>query len=188
MNVLERSSLLRKEADEIIVHTELVKHCASIGKITYSGSYFLDLMMYPDIDIYLPETTMDKMLDLAKCFARNKQVEMINFRKGLAGPLRNALYLSPRLEMGNWGRHWKIDIWAVDEKNLQEKQNEIIAIKNQLTEEKRKIILEYKYRILTQDGRTPMYSGIFIYRAVLNHGLIKFDEITDYLRQNGVKI
>jgi hypothetical protein len=33
-----------------------------------------------------------------------------------------------------------------------------------------------------------MFSGIYIYRAVMNLGLKDFNEITEYLRENGINI
>ena len=59
-------------------------------------------------------------------------------------------------------------------------------LKRRLTAAHRAIILDTKYRLLTPEGRTPMYSGIFIYRAVINHGMVEHDEIARYLRSNGI--
>ncbi|MHA2038950.1 MAG: hypothetical protein ACW98X_21155 [Promethearchaeota archaeon] len=188
MNPIERSKIIKKEADEVLKNINLVQHCEKIGKVTYTGSYFLDLMMYPDIDLYLPESNINEILNLAKTFAQYESVEKINFRKGIPGPLRNALYLSPRVEVGSWGRPWKIDIWAVNGRIINEKQDELIELKNSLTNETRKLILDYKYSVLTDEGRTPMFSGIFIYRAILNEGMTDYNEITNYLKKNGIKI
>jgi hypothetical protein len=33
-----------------------------------------------------------------------------------------------------------------------------------------------------------MFSGIFIYRAILNEGMTDHNEITNYLKKNGIKI
>ncbi|MFW9895576.1 MAG: hypothetical protein ACFFD7_07220 [Candidatus Thorarchaeota archaeon] len=57
-----------------------------------------------------------------------------------------------------------------------------------MTNETRKLILEYKYSVLTDEGRTPMFSGIFIYRAILNEGMTDYHEITNYLKKNGIKL
>ncbi|MFW9821524.1 MAG: hypothetical protein ACFFE4_01225 [Candidatus Thorarchaeota archaeon] len=188
MNPIERSKIIKKEADEVLKNINLVEHCEKIGKVTYTGSYFLDLMMYPDIDLYLPESNINDIFNLAKDFAQYEVVEKIKFRKGIPGPLRNALYLSPRVEVGSWGRAWKIDIWAVNGRVINEKLDELIKLKNSLTTETRKLILEYKYSVLNDEGRTPMFSGIFIYRAILNEGMTDYNEITNYLKKNGIKL
>jgi hypothetical protein len=53
----ERSNALRRQADEVLDRIHLRGQCAGIGDIISTGSYFLDLIMYPDIDLYLPPTT-----------------------------------------------------------------------------------------------------------------------------------
>ena len=61
----ERSKALRQQADEVLDLIHLHAHCARIGNVIPTGSYFLDLMMYPDIDLYLPPTTPEKLLTVA---------------------------------------------------------------------------------------------------------------------------
>ena len=68
------------------------------------------------------------------------------------------------------------------------KQQELVDIKARMTPEHRRVILSYKHSILTDTGRTPMFSGIFIYRAVINEGLRDFDAISAYLRASGIEV
>ena len=42
----QRAEALRKQADEVLQLVNLRDHCAKIGDITPTGSYFLNLMMY----------------------------------------------------------------------------------------------------------------------------------------------
>ena len=55
-----------------------------------------------------------------------------------------------------------------------------------MTPEHRAIILDTKHRLLTDEGRTPMYSGIFIYRAVIDHGLTELGKIVEFLKGSGI--
>jgi hypothetical protein len=57
-----------------------------------------------------------------------------------------------------------------------------------MTPQQRKLILEYKYSILTDQYRTPMFSGIYIYRAVIDHGMTDYKKITKFLKANGIKM
>jgi hypothetical protein len=57
-----------------------------------------------------------------------------------------------------------------------------------MSPDQRQLILEYKFSILTAAGRTPMFSGIHIYRAVVNLGFTDFSEISNYLRENGISL
>lgn len=190
MTSQERSKLLRKEADEVMTMIDLEKHCADIGPITLTGSYFLDCMMYPDIDLYVPLVSVDVFLGLAIKFSRYDCVRRINFEKGGPedGDLANGFYLKPLVDHGNWGRLWKIDIWSLPVSIIDEKQSILEDINRRMTPEHKKIILNYKHSILTEEKRTPMFSGFFIYQAVINHGMTDFSDITEYLRDQGIKL
>jgi hypothetical protein len=184
----ERSRRLQKEADKVLALVRLRRHCARFGKITPTGSYFLRCMMYPDIDLYIPLIPMEMLFDLATKLAAYDCVKKINFEKGGPGDLAKGFYLKPIVEYGNWERPWKIDIWSLPITVVTEKQKELEDIKRRMTREQKKLILNYKFSILTEAGRTPMFSGIHIYRAVVNLGLQDFSKITSYLRENGIKI
>jgi len=58
----DRSRALKQEADEVLDLIGLKMLAAPIGPLMPTGSYFMDLMMYPDIDVNLPLTTPDKLL------------------------------------------------------------------------------------------------------------------------------
>jgi hypothetical protein len=57
-----------------------------------------------------------------------------------------------------------------------------------MTGDHRRRILDCKYRLLTAAGRTPMFSGIFIYRAVIDRGMTELDQIVAYLKENGIEV
>jgi hypothetical protein len=190
MTPQERSRLLRREADEVMAMIELEKHCADIGAITPTGSYFLDCMMYPDIDLYVPLVSVDMFLGLAIKLAQYECVRAIKYEKGWPDnvDLAHGLYLKPLIKHGNWGRLWKIDIWTLPTEVIKEKQGILEDIKERMTPENRKIIMDYKYSILTKEKRTPMFSGFFIYQAVVDHSMTDFSRITAYLRNNGIDV
>lgn len=164
-------------------------HCAAIGDIIPAGSYYLDLMIWPDIDLYLPPTSPEILMIIGSELAKYDCVKRINFSKGgTPADLENGLYLRPLIDHGNWGRQWKIDIWSLSLDIIEKKQHQLDELKNHMTKADRQLILEYKFSVLTEAGRTPMFSGFFIYQAVVTHRMTDFDDITNYLRENGVKI
>jgi hypothetical protein len=188
MKPIERSAKLKKEADDLLREIKLEELCRDIGALTPTGSYYLDLMIYPDIDVYLPPARPRQLFEIAAHLVENHPVVRVNFLNGGSGPLKNALYIKPVIAVGEWGRPWKIDIWSVAQTYIEEKKAELGSFKERMTPEQRELILEYKYSIINEEGRTPMFSGIYIYQAVIDRGLRKFSDITEYLRENSIEI
>ena len=182
----ERSRALKQEADEVLELIGLTDLVAPIGPLMPTGSYFMDLMMYPDIDMNLPHTTPERLMSIGVELSKLECVTKLRYFRGKEGPLKGGFYLKPEIEHGDWGRLWKIDIWSLPPLVLDKAQTEMVELKNRMTATHRSIILDTKYRLLTEEGRTPMFSGIFIYRAVINHGMVEHDEIAEYLRNNGI--
>jgi len=188
MTSSERARALRIEADEVLDRIQLREHCSGIGKITPTGSYFLDVMMYPDIDLYLPPTSPGTLMGVGTRLAALDCVKRVVFEKGGPAELAAGLYLKPVVEHGSWGRPWKIDIWSLPMSIIEKKQEELLRIRERMTSEQREGILECKFKLLTDAGRTPMFSGIHIYRAVIDEGLEDFESIVRYLRVNGISV
>jgi hypothetical protein len=180
-------------AAENILASGLRELLQSYGQVQPSGSYYLDLMAWPDIDIYLPleETTSfyTRFLDLGPQLARIYPIVMLNFRDYQRYPspeLPPGLYWGVRLEEA--GLRWKLDIWALAPEFIAAKQAELDRFRGMLTPEKRELILEIKQALITHEGRTPSFSGYNIYQAVLEKGLVELDEVKAYLRCQGVEV
>ncbi len=177
---------MRSEADEVLDLIRLEELVVPIGQIQPTGSYFMDLMMYPDLDVNLPRTTPDKLLQVAVELSKQPCVRKIRYLRGGPGDLRDGFYLKPEIAFGDWGRLWKIDIWSLPEPVRAKQHEEMNALKRRMTAAHRAIILDTKYRLLADEGRTPMYSGLFIYRAVIDLGMTQQAAIDEYLADNGI--
>ena len=160
----DRSHALRAEADDVLKLIRLQDLCAEIGELTPTGSYFMDLMMYPDVDLYLPPTAPEMLLGVAAELSKLHCVQRINYIRGGPGDLKDGLYLKPVVEHGRWERPWKIDIWSLPSATVEKKQAQLENLKSRMTPTHRAVILHAKYRLLTDAGRTPIFSGIYIYR------------------------
>jgi hypothetical protein len=164
------------------------------GSVCYSGSYYLDLMAWPDLDIYYPldpsQEYLTKFLGLGPRLASVCQLISLRFKNDVRypeGQLPYGLYWGVRAEQ-NSSLRWKLDIWALPPAVIDANQTELDRLKSKLTPKKRTLILEFKQALLTPEGRTPIHSGYHIYCAVLDLGMHAIGEVKEYLKNQGVSI
>jgi hypothetical protein len=179
---------LREEADFIMQKVNLYEVLNPYGRIVLTGSYFLNLMMYPDIDLYISKIPIRQIFEIGAQLACSEMVVQVVFQKSNTPMLPDGLYLKPRINYGDWGRFWKVDIWSLHDSVIDENMKEMYRFKQKITECLREQILKYKYSVLTSGNRTPMYSGYFIYKAFIDEGLTDFGDVTQYLIENGIQM
>jgi hypothetical protein len=186
---LQRAALLKTEADRLLEHLGLAEMLQrASGRVDFTGSYLLDMMAYPDIDVMAGRASIEQVFAVGAQLARRPGVIELVFQPSRDPDLPGGLYLKPRVAWGDWGRPWKIDIWFLEEVIIERKLSEMRRFQAGLTPELRSLILSYKQSILTAERRTPMGSGYWIYRAVLEDGLRGFDELSAYLRAHQVEV
>jgi hypothetical protein len=185
---LQRSARLKQEADFIIQAVNLYEIVQPYGRITPTGSYYLDVMAYPDIDLYLSKVTVEKMFAIGGQLAACDLVYQLVFEKSQTPRLPGGLYLKPRTAYGEWGRPWKIDIWSLADEVIDQQMAEIHRFKQAMTATTREQIIRYKHTILTASLRTPMYSGYHICKAFIDEGLTDFQAVTNYLIEQGIRM
>jgi len=186
---LERAAKLRHEADIVLGLIHVYDVLRLYAKVFPTGSFFLDVMAYPDIDLYITRVNLEQLFQIGARIARCELVIQVIFER-TDDPVRlpNGLYLKPRVNYGDWGRPWKIDIWSLDEKVILEKMADMRHFQAKLTPELREKIIQYKHSVLTPQLRTPVYSGFYIYKAFLDEGLTDFESVTQYLIANGIQM
>ncbi len=193
LSAVATAERLRKACMELLAGG-LDRLLRSYGPVCYSGSYYLDLMAWPDLDVCLPlERSREyriKFLNLGPRLATVCDVVSLRYKD-------NAQYREPRLPKGlYWGAtvqrkgslRWKIEIWAMPAQAIEVQQSELDRLKSKLTPEKRAAILSLKQALLTPEGTTPEYSGYHIYRAVLDQGMTRTREVKKYLRGKGISV
>src|SRR4030067_1845380 len=111
---LERAAKLRQEADDVLEQIGLHEILSPYGKVFPSGSYFLDVMVYPDIDLYITKVSLEQLFEIGAQIANCELVTQVVCEKS-DDPvhLPDGLYLKPRVNHGDWGRPGKIDIWSL---------------------------------------------------------------------------
>lgn len=189
MDPLERAVKLKQEADQVLELIKLREILQPYGELFATGSYFLDVMAYPDIDFYIPKLNLEQLFAIgARIASCNLVIQIVYEPTDNPILLPEGLYLKSRVRYGDWGRPWKIDLWSLAEAVIQDKMNDMQRFFDRMTPEIRQQIIRYKLSILTSQLRTPMYSGYYIYKAFIDEGLTDFNQVTDYLYSCGIRV
>jgi hypothetical protein len=188
MDPLERARRLKAEADYLLYEAGVYDILRAYGRVVPTGSYYLDVMVYPDIDLYLSQGSLEQLFAIGAQLARSPLVFQVVFEKDLDQTMAGGLYLKPRIRYGDWGRPWKIDIWSLDDAAIDERMAPMWRFREKMTPPLREAILQYKVSILTGSQRTPMHSGYWIYRAFLDEGFSDPREVTRFLVEHGIQM
>ena len=194
---VELSDALQAEANSLVWSKGLDEALSQFGSVFYTGSFRLNLMMWPDIDIEMSvEPDPDSVacfFDLGKAIASLEGVSNLQFSNQLHFPKHSevapeGLYWKVTIQREKGRMPWKIDLYSLRPEIIDQSKVEMNRLDQKLDREKRALILKTKYALLTPTGRTPISSGHNIYRAVLDEGLEEFNDIVEYLRENGVEV
>jgi hypothetical protein len=186
---LERADNLRREADLVLKLIRMDEILLPFGRVFPTGSYYLDVMAYPDIDLYINKVRIEQLFDLGSQIALCDLITQVVFeRSDDPVHLPDGLYLKLRLNYGDWGRPWKIDLWSLPEDIIFKKMEDMRHFQQKMTPSLREQIISYKHSVLTSQKRTPPYSGYYIYKAFIDEGLTDFESVTRYLISSGIKM
>jgi hypothetical protein len=109
---IARAAALYNEASQVMQMIRFDEIMQPYGPITFTGSYALNLMAYPDIDVEVPPMTIDQIFQACAALAACPLVIQVVFERPNEPRLPGGLYFKPRIAYGSWGRPWKIDIWS----------------------------------------------------------------------------
>jgi hypothetical protein len=186
---LEQSNKLRQEADLVLGYVRLYDILRPYGKVLYTGSYFLNVMVYPDIDLYITKVSIDELFEIGAQIASCELVTQVVFeRTDDPVHLPEGLYLKSRVNYGEWDRPWKIDVWSLKEEIILQKMEDMQQFQRKMTPTLRKQIIRYKLSVMTSQKRTPKFSGYYIYKAFIDEGLTDFESVTRYLISHGIQM
>lgn len=167
----QQNASLRREADLILYRQGLASMTQRVGEIFVGGSYFFDLMVWRDLDIYIraPEVTLDDFFDLGARITKH-------FDAWKAFFTNNRDADSPGLYWGiRLGDHrkaaWKLDIWAIDDAAFDQRIQHAQAFVDRLTPKTRAAILEIKQHYCNDPRYRDTITSASIYQAVLDHGV-----------------
>ncbi len=188
LSMMQRADQLRQEADLLMETIGLREILQPYGPFYITGSYYLDVMVYPDLDLYFQTVSLAQLFGIGAQIAASELVTQVVYEPSVDGAdLPGGRYLKARFRYGDWGRPWKLDMWSLPEDVIRRKMAEMEHFRAKISSELRAKIIQYKFAILTPQHRTPMYSGYYIYKAFIDEGLEEFDQVSRYLVLNGIQ-
>jgi hypothetical protein len=183
----EHADKLRQEAEIVLGSIRMYDILRPYGKVYPTGSYYLYVMVYPDIDLYLTKVRIDQLFEIGAQITASELVTQVVFeRSDDPVHLPEGLYLKSRVRYGDWGRPWKIDLWSLPENVILRNMAKMQHFQGKLTPALREQIIRYKLSVMTSQQRTPKYSGYYIYMAFIEEGFTDFESVTRYLISSGI--
>lgn len=186
-NLLKQQDLLQKEAREIIDQLDLINFLSNYGEVNIVGSLAMGLMTWRDIDIDVisKNVSIDSFIKIVYFILKNNKTKTITIQDNTNGKIRpnnpNGMYLGFKYQDKNL---WKCDIWLRYENNHKAK-NDIEWVKNNLTTDKKTIILDIKNKISNDKEYRINVFSTDIYEAVINNGVTNLEEFKSYLNNIG---
>ncbi len=183
----ELNSTIKSEADGILYENGLMHVLNKFGKALVSGSYFLELMTWRDLDIYLANDEMDvnSFFELGKELALCIKPSKMNYRNELIGHTEH-------LPLGYyWGCYtfiysndWKVDVWVISSEDFARRELEIHELKSKIDVMQRKAILKLKNRLYSHPLYRKKFFSVDIYNAVIEDSIYNEDDFTNWLLHN----
>lgn len=189
--LLKRAEELKNEARRIVDELGIFNILKKISEPSFIGSVENGLIVWSDIDIqaYMEEIDINKVLDLLKEFAllpTIQKVQFSNFRELRRDNIKSKMRLPHGYYIGlrsiQPSGEWKIDIW-LGEKGISINDYEI-PDPSAITKEQKAAILRIKNIWLAEEsGYKDGVTSVDIYKAVLEHGITDEDSFKNYIKK-----
>lgn len=194
--ILEESRKIKIQADTILRESRIVETLSTYGEVKIGGSYALDVMLRPDIDIFVvsPEHNWRKLLDLhskimeTKYFRELGFINWIDFKPDPSidnwTPSIRGFYLQPVVPFEK--QLWKMDIWLITPEydKSDETTGHFKKILDKSDESKKLSILEIKAAMRKGKKYVDGVNGRIIYRAVLENGVSTVEAFAEFLKSD----
>lgn len=194
VNPLDYQDQLQKEAQEVLKELDLLPLLSKYGIPKIIGSMDLGLMTRRDIDIevifkdfgkrelnQIVQTILEKPLPrIDLTIMDNSDKKNVEIPRGFFLWIKYSGNSELINIYNNKSIAWPIDCWFLKEEDA-EAGNATREIKEKLTSENRKIILEIKSSLMNNPDYKGKFSGLDIYRAVLDKNIKTKEEFLNSL-------
>ena len=183
--LLAEQDRLHQQADKMLVTTGLATIFSRYGELLpIGGSYAYELMVYPDLDmnVIADEVTTQ---DFARMVA---EIAASDFVRGFSAADRVRFAPShPGRPKGYWigldipfeDDRWGVDLWLQArewENGNNDSYREKLA---HISQEQAAAILAIKYHLIHNGSYGKQFFSTDIYDAVLDHGVLSFDDFVN---------
>ena len=199
-DLLENQEKLQEEAKLVLKELKIEELLGKYGPVKFAGSFETGLLVWRDIDMEVWVSEIDKK-DVAEFVkgvinVTDKRLDFLVIdNRDLRTPHHpKGFYLGMRYCLNstysNWRESsdvWELDIWFVT-KEESHTLGYTESVKEKLTEEKRRIILEIKNEIWKSPGYKKKIFSVDIYNGVLDAGVFDMESFREYLKTLGKEI
>ncbi len=187
MNLDQRSKFLKQQADQILEESKIVEILSRLGEVNFVGSYQLDLMYRPDIDIAVISElrVKEKVTEVVNKFIESGYFQTVgladcfNFNRGP----KKGFYIE--LVVPKSDQDWKFDIWYSTKE--EDDSIEPTNVYNKLLDNKpeaRAIILKLKDDLAEGVKYIEGVNGNRIYKCVLKYGIEDKNQLIKFIKEN----
>lgn len=181
MNLLKISDSYKETGQRFLKDSDLLSVLEKYGRVEFEGAFAGNVMLHGDIDIKVIKESdfssddifvvLKDIHDTCSDVIRSLYIKADWDDPRFGGQFPNGKYIGLKALVND--ERWKIDIWFISDVEESRDRGVLDISKLTLTEEQRKIILEFKqYR----KEHNLKVSGQEIYEAVLVKGCINPDE------------
>jgi hypothetical protein len=182
---LGESVTIFEEAQKILFSDGLEDLLEQYGTVVPTGSYYLDLMTWRDLDLYLStnDINVETFFELGREIATLLNPVKMSYRNehiGRSADLPSGLYWGVYLGNERDGA-WKVDIWCVSESEASERHRYCEQLSLRLDEEKRRRIHCLKEECWRNPNYRKGFFSVDIYEAVMDRDIASFDELRAFI-------
>jgi len=184
MEPLANAERLKKEADMLLLKTEVLNLLSEYGGVQLTGSYKYNLMTWPDIDICLEIKSLKRemVFEIGQRLSAIPNVGTMYFRdEFVLRTAGNPLAMFWCVEIFEGPTKWKIDVLISNPEEVKRVISIGENIFRNLNEENRRTILEIKSQLSSSPDYRIKFRSTDIYDAVLQHGVKNLEEWNEWI-------
>jgi hypothetical protein len=167
---------IKEKADEILYNLGLLNKLDQYGKTHVIGSYFMNLMVWNDLDIDVENENicLKDIHELLKFVIDNFYPVWIEGKKCILG---KKLCYFIGFETNILNELWNVDIWFFDKTEIAKCKNYCEEINKKLNEDLQKVVIEMKRKLIENGQYSTRYNSVDVYDAVINKNIRTVDEL-----------